>query len=57
MKIKWLGHACTLITSDSGTRVIIDPYTRVSYSMTTRGALTYGDINEAADIVVVTHEH
>ena len=27
MKIKWLGHAAFLITSDSGTRIITDPYT------------------------------
>ena len=26
MKIKWLGHASFLITSDNGTRIITDPY-------------------------------
>ena len=26
MKIKWLGHAAFLITADSGTRIITDPY-------------------------------
>lgn len=57
MKIKWIGHACVLITSESGTRIITDPYIRRPYSFVTRGALIYGDINESADIVVVTHEH
>ena len=57
MKLKWLGHASVLITTDSGTRIITDPYIRRPYAITTRGALTYGDIKETADIVVVTHEH
>ena len=50
MKIKWLGHASFLITSDSGVRVITDPYTR-------GGGITYGQIQEAADIVTVSHKH
>ena len=50
MKIKWLGHASFLITSDSGTRIITDPYT-------TRQDLAYGEIKESADIVTVSHDH
>ena len=50
MKIKWLGHACFLITSDNGTKLIIDPFV-------TGGNLQYGEIDESADIVAVTHEH
>ncbi len=50
MKIKWLGHASFLITSDSGIRIITDPYT-------TGGPLTYGEIKESADIVTVSHDH
>ena len=50
MKIKWLGHASFLITSDTGTRIITDPYT-------TGGNLSYGEIRESADIVTVSHEH
>jgi L-ascorbate metabolism protein UlaG (beta-lactamase superfamily) len=50
MKIKWLGHASFLITSDTGTRLITDPYTP-------KDNLTYGDIKESADIVTVSHEH
>ena len=50
MKIKWLGHASFLITSDSGTKIITDPYT-------TTKTFKYGEINEATDIVTVSHEH
>ena len=50
MRIKWLGHACFLITSDTGIRIITDPYMPA-------GDLTYGEINETADIVTVSHEH
>jgi len=50
MKIKWLGLASFLITSDSGTRIITDPYE-------TGGDLSYGEIRESADIVTVSHEH
>ncbi len=50
MKIRWLGHSSFLITSDTGTRLITDPYE-------TGGALGYGKIEESADIVVVSHDH
>ncbi|MFC2072814.1 MBL fold metallo-hydrolase [Chloroflexota bacterium] len=50
MKIKWLGHSSFMITSDTGTRIITDPYTRTE-------RLTYGDIKESADIVTVSHGH
>lgn len=50
MKIKWLAHAAFLITSDSGTRIITDPYE-------TTDALRYGEIEESADIVLVSHDH
>jgi len=50
MKIKWLGHASFLITSDAGTKIITDPYV-------TGGDLSYGEIEESADIVVVSHDH
>lgn len=56
MKIKWLGHASVLITSDSGTKIITDPY-EPGYHAPPGGTLAYGDIEESADIVVVTHEH
>jgi L-ascorbate metabolism protein UlaG (beta-lactamase superfamily) len=50
MKIKYLGHSAFAITSNSGIKIIIDPYTPSP-------DLTYGDINEAADIVTVSHKH
>ena len=52
MKIKWLGHASFLITSDKGTRTITDPYQPGAF-----GQLNYGKIEEVADIVTVSHEH
>ncbi len=53
MKVKWLGHAAFLVTSDEGSRVIIDPYESGSYD----GAVRYGAITEEADCVLVTHDH
>lgn len=50
MKVKWLGHASFLITSDKGTRIITDPYK-------TGGGINYGEIKESADIVTISHEH
>ncbi len=50
MKIKWLGHASFLITSDTGIKIITDPYK-------TGGPLSYGEITESADIVTISHEH
>ncbi|MDD4875551.1 MAG: MBL fold metallo-hydrolase [Dehalococcoidales bacterium] len=50
MKVKWLGHASFMITSDNGTRIITDPYI-------TNERLTYDEIDETADIVTVSHEH
>lgn len=50
MKVKWLGHACFLITSDSGLRIITDPYIQGS-------GLNYSPIDESADIVTVSHDH
>lgn len=50
MKIKWLGHASFLITSNSGVKIITDPYEP-------NDKLRYGEINESADIVTVSHDH
>jgi L-ascorbate metabolism protein UlaG (beta-lactamase superfamily) len=51
MKIKFLGHASFLITSEGGVRIITDPY-RADYS-----GLKYSPITEEADIVTISHEH
>jgi L-ascorbate metabolism protein UlaG (beta-lactamase superfamily) len=50
MKIKFLAHASFLITSDSGTRIITDPYA-------TSPQLNYVAIKERADIVTISHGH
>ena len=50
MKVKYLGHACFLIVSEQGLRVITDPYTE-------GGGINYSPIKEAADVVVVSHVH
>ena len=50
MKLKWLGQASFMITSDSGIRIITDPYK-------TGDALQYDEIKESADIVTVSHDH
>ncbi len=50
MKVKWLGHASFLITADSGTKIITDPYPQGS-------GLSYIPINIPADIVTMSHSH
>ena len=50
MKIKYLGHSSFMITSETGIRIIIDPYE-------TGGEFSYGEIQESADIVLVSHDH
>jgi L-ascorbate metabolism protein UlaG (beta-lactamase superfamily) len=50
MKIRGLGHSCFLITGEDGLKIITDPY------MVSEG-IRYSPIEEAADIVVVSHEH
>ena len=50
MKVKWLGHASFLITSDDGTRILTDPFGDYP-------GLRYSPIKETADIVVVSHDH
>jgi len=50
MKIKWLGHASFLITSDDGTKIITDPFGDYP-------GLKYRPVNQLADIVVISHSH
>ena len=50
MKVKWLGHASFLISSEAGLKVITDPYPQGS-------GLSYAPINEAADIATMSHDH
>lgn len=49
MQIRWFGHSAFLLTSDAGTRVLIDPYYKfLGYKM---------PVPVESDIVVVTHNH
>jgi len=50
MKIEWLGHASFMITAEDGMRIITDPFGDYP-------GLSYNPIEEAADIMVVTHKH
>lgn len=50
MRIKWLGHACFLIVSNEGIRIITDPYE-------IGGGIRYAPIDETADVVTVSHGH
>ena len=50
MIIKWLGHSCFLVTSAAGVRVVTDPYS-------TGSGINYSPVAEAADVVVISHEH
>ena len=50
MKIKWLGHASFLITSDAGTRIITDPYP-------VGEGLSYAAIDTDADVITSSHDH
>jgi len=53
MKIKWYGHASFLITSEKGMRIITDPYEPGAYD----GGIAYKPIEDAADVVTVSHDH
>jgi L-ascorbate metabolism protein UlaG (beta-lactamase superfamily) len=50
MKIKWFGHACFLFTSAAGVKIITDPYK-------SGDPINYGEVNESADVVLISHEH
>jgi L-ascorbate metabolism protein UlaG (beta-lactamase superfamily) len=52
MKIQWLGHAAFLLETKEGVRIVMDPYESGAYE----GALGYGPIDVAADIVTVSHD-
>jgi len=53
MRLEYLGHSSFLITRDDGTRILTDPYKSGSF----QGAVGYGPIKCAADIVTVSHDH
>jgi len=53
MRIKYIAHACFLIETSAGTRILTDPYEPGSYD----GAVKYVPVSEEADIVLVSHDH
>jgi L-ascorbate metabolism protein UlaG (beta-lactamase superfamily) len=48
MTIKWLGHACFLITLKNDKKILIDPYDNT---------VGYEPIDEQADILLISHDH
>ncbi|HHY42721.1 MAG TPA: MBL fold metallo-hydrolase [Thermoanaerobacterales bacterium] len=48
MKIRWFGHACFLLESQDGTKIITDPFD---------GSVGYKIPMIEADIVTVSHDH
>jgi len=52
MNVKWLGHACFLLTSVSGLKVLTDPYEASFQSL-----LSYDPVRESPDIVTISHDH
>ena len=48
LRIQWLGHACFLITSSDGTRVLTDPFDE---------SVGYPVPAVEADVVLVSHSH
>lgn len=53
MKVQWLGHSSFLIVSESGTRIVTDPYEPGGFN----GAIKYGPLNQPVDVIVASHEH
>ena len=53
MRLRWLGHACFLLSSSDGSMVVTDPYEANSFG----GAIGYPDIQLEADVVTVSHSH
>ncbi len=46
MKLKWYGHACFLVESDTGIKVFTDPYPP--------GRTGYKPVEESADLVIIS---
>jgi L-ascorbate metabolism protein UlaG (beta-lactamase superfamily) len=53
MKIRWLGHSAFVLTSDSGTKLLTDPYESGSFD----GAVGYAPITEEVQVVTSSHSH
>jgi L-ascorbate metabolism protein UlaG (beta-lactamase superfamily) len=53
MNIRYLGHACFFVRADSGVKVVFDPYEPGGFG----GGIGYGVPTEAAEVVIISHEH
>ena len=53
MKVKYYGHASFKLTTESGVRIIFDPYESGAFG----GGLMYGKITDEADLVLTSHDH
>lgn len=52
MRIEFMGHACFLLTSNTGTRIVTDPY-ESGY----KDVILHDPVEVEADAVSVSHEH
>lgn len=57
MKIKWMGLASFLLKSDSGVRIINDPFEPGADPFGYGHELHYGRITDSADVLTVSHDH
>ncbi len=48
MEIKWLGHACFLITDSNDTKILIDPFDK---------SVGYETFEGDADLITISHHH
>jgi L-ascorbate metabolism protein UlaG (beta-lactamase superfamily) len=53
MKVEWLGHAAFLLTTQTGIRILMDPYQSGAFG----GGIGYGPIDVEADLVTISHDH
>jgi L-ascorbate metabolism protein UlaG (beta-lactamase superfamily) len=52
MNIKWFGQSCFMLTAENGTKIIMDPYSKIF------GSLSGYKLPEIdADIVTISHNH
>ena len=53
MRLTYFAHSAFLVVAADGTQIILDPYHSGSFD----NALRYDPIDQAADVVLATHEH
>jgi len=53
MKIRWLGHAAFVLTTEQGQVILTDPYEPNCYG----GALRYSKITVNSNVVTLSHDH